>query len=271
MSDVGIIRRGYVDVGSLRLHYRAAGQPGLPVLLLLHQSPSSSVMYELLMGQLSDRFQLLAPDTPGFGSSDALEHASIAGFAGVIHEFMAMLEVSSCFVFGHHTGASIAVQLEHDFPGTAIALALSGPPLLTPEQQQSLPQQASPFPVAADGSHLLSMWQRMRAKDPGAPLALTQREVLSAFAAGEAYQASYLAVTRQDFAAQLPSLNCPVLVFAGDQDPLYAAVAPSLALLRTGSTVALEGGERTYVCERQAGLVATHLTDFFLNDSLGAR
>ena len=224
-------------------------------------------MYEDLMIALSSGFHILAPDTPGFGESDVLpgdvHEISISDYADAIHGFLTAMGVKQCYVFGHHTGASIAVALEHDYPGTAIAMALSGPPLLTDVQKQSLPGLASPIEIAADGSHLQQMWQRISAKDPDAPLAILQREVISALNCGDSYQASYQAVTEQPFAEQLPALSCPVLVYAGDSDPLYLSVEPTVALLRHGRAVGLPGGEKTYVCERQVDLIATLLQDFF--------
>ena len=261
------LRRAYLDVEGIQLHYRSAGDPDLPVLLLLHQSPSSSAMYEALMARLEEKYFLLAPDTPGFGNSDPLpgrvDTLEIADYARVLRRFCESLDVLPCHVFGHHTGAAIAVQLEHDFPGTAVAMALSGPTLLSEEQKRGLPQLASPFPVDESGDHLQAMWQRLRDKDREAPAAITQRELLSAFASGDSYQASYRAVTRQDFEGQLPGIACPVLVFAGSEDPLYGAVKPTLARLSRGKGLELPGGERTYVCERQAELVAVALADFF--------
>jgi len=261
------VRRAYLDVSGRQVHYRTAGRQGLPRLLLLHQSPSSSAMYQALMQLLADRYQVFAPDTPGFGNSDPLpvaQHAlQIADYASAIHGFCDALGLDGCYVFGHHTGAAVAVQLEHDYPGTAQAMALSGPTLLSDEQKIALPQLAGPLPADARGSHVQALWQRLRDKDPEAPLPLTQRELLSALACGASYQASYQAVTRQDFANQLPAIACPVLVFAGDEDPLYAAVEPTLALLQNGYTVSLSGGERTYVCERQADTVAAVLHNFF--------
>jgi haloalkane dehalogenase len=261
------IRRRYVTVVEERIHYREIGDRALPTVLLLHQSPSSSAMYEELMNALSADFHILAPDTPGFGESDVLpgdvHEVSISDYADSIHGFLTALGVKQCYVFGHHTGAGIAVALEYHFPGTAIAMALSGPPLLSDEQKKSLPGLASPIEITADGSHLQQMWQRISAKDPDASPALLQREVLSALNCGDSYQASYLAVTEQPFAEQLPALNCQVLVYAGDSDPLYLSVAPTVALLRHGQLAKLPGGEKTYVCERQVDLVAALLKDFF--------
>lgn len=258
------IRRAYAQVDGRQLHYREAGEESNPTLVLLHQSPSHSAMYETLMHALSHRFHLLAPDTPGFGNSDPLlEKITVAAYARAIHDWLWVLNQQADFIFGHHTGAAIAVQLAHDYPGCASALALSGPPLLDEQQQKNLPALAAPFPVSDSGDHLTQLWQRIRDKDPQAPLAITEREVISALACRDAYQGSYRAVADQEFAALLPGITCPVLVFAGDADPLYDAVAPTLALLSRGEEATLEGGERTYVCERQAPLVARLLEAFF--------
>jgi pimeloyl-ACP methyl ester carboxylesterase len=269
------LRCGYVTVGAGSMHYRQAGSRDRPCLLLLHQSPSSSAMYETLMSELADEFYLLAPDTPGFGNSDALAgapgDADIAQYAGAIRGFLDAMGIAQCRVFGHHTGAGIAVQLAHDFPAAVTAMVLSGPTLLSEELKAALPGLASPIPVAADGSHLEAMWQRIAAKDPEAPLAIIQREVQLAFACGEHYQASYIAVTKQPFAQQLPSIECPVLVFAGDADPLYGAVEPTVALLPNARRVELPGGERTYVCERQAPWVAGQLRQFLANPELNKK
>ncbi|MEH6591694.1 MAG: alpha/beta hydrolase [Halioglobus sp.] len=275
MEPERTLRCGYVTVGPGRMHYREAGSRHHPCLLLLHQSPSSSAMYETLMLQLADDFHLLAPDTPGFGNSEALAgapgDADIAQYAAAIRGFLDAMGIAQCQLFGHHTGAGIAVQLAHDFPEAVTAMVLSGPPLLSEELKTALPGLASPIPLAADGSHLLAMWQRIAAKDPEAPLAIIQREVQLAFGCGDHYQASYIAVTEQPFAQQLPSIDCPVLVFAGDADPLYGAVEPTVALLPNARRVELPGGERTYVCERQAPWVADQLRAFLTSPELNKK
>ncbi|CAA0080171.1 4,5:9,10-diseco-3-hydroxy-5,9,17-trioxoandrosta-1 (10),2-diene-4-oate hydrolase [Halioglobus japonicus] len=264
-------RRAYVDVGELQIHYRytpsaPSGEVTKPTLLMLHQSPSHSAMYEPLIALLADTFHIVAPDNPGFGNSDPLPSGKeqVQDYAAVIRGLVEALQLAPCFIFGHHAGAAIAVQLEHDFPGTARALALSGPPLLDDATRAVLPGLATPFPEVEDGSHLLQMWQRIRNKDLQAPLSISQRETLSALASGDAYHASYTAVAAQDFAGLLPAIDCPVLAFAAGEDPLLAGVAPTLALLSDGQEGQLGGRERTYVCEKQAQDVSVLLTEFFL-------
>ena len=258
------VRCAYAQLDAGQLHYRYAGDPDNPTLVLLHQTPSTSAMYIPLMTVLAENYYLLAPDTPGFGGSEALAGpCSITGFSRRLLDFLQHLDVDECLLFGHHTGAAIAVQMAVDDPGRFAALALCGPTLLSESQRSTLPALVAPFPPSDDGSHFQQMWQRIGAKDPHAPQSLIQREVLSAIACGDNYQASYRAVCEQDYASQLAVLDCPVLVFAGEQDSLRDAVDPSLALLKNGCTASLPAGAGTYVCEREPGAVAGLLIDFY--------
>jgi pimeloyl-ACP methyl ester carboxylesterase len=52
------------------IFYREAGTADLPKLLLLHGFPSASHMFRDLIPLLAYRFQMVAPDLPGFGKSD---------------------------------------------------------------------------------------------------------------------------------------------------------------------------------------------------------
>jgi pimeloyl-ACP methyl ester carboxylesterase len=70
MNDV-VLRR--VEVGEVSVFYREGGQPGRPVILLLHGFPTSSHMFRNLMPRLASRFHVIAPDFPGFGFTTAPE------------------------------------------------------------------------------------------------------------------------------------------------------------------------------------------------------
>ncbi|WP_157117853.1 alpha/beta fold hydrolase [Oceanicoccus sagamiensis] len=257
------IRRGYIDTRIGQIHYREAGNSDLPSLVMFHQVPSTSAMYEVLMERLANQFHIIAPDMPGFGGSDALNEAvTIKAYADILHEALLALGIHQCLVFGHHTGASVAVQLEYDFPGFASKIALSGPTLLDQALKDLLPKKSFAFPVEDNGSHLMLMWERVRAKDPDATLALSQRETLTGIALGDTYPDAYKAVIDQDYATQLASVKCPVLAFAGTEDPLLGQLDNALALVENGEKAIIEGA-RTYVCERNADEVSALLTNFF--------
>lgn len=257
------IRRGYVSAGRCQLHYRRIGREAAPLIVLLHQTPSTSAMYEPLMAALADRYQLLAVDTPGFGQSDAIDGPfSIPAAASAIAAAVRWLRPGACYWFGHHTGAALALQVASTHPEQVARLAMSGPCLLNDTLRTRLPVLAAPVPVADDGSHLQTLWQRMVAKDAGAPAEIWQREALAGAASGNAYPEAYRAVIEVDTEAQLRALRCPTLVFAGTLDPLYGQLDAAYALLADGSKAEIAGA-RTFVCERQTAEVAALLADFF--------
>ena len=257
--------RGYINANHGQLHYRSnLHRDGTP-LLLLHQSPSDSRMYDALMRELDNQYWMIAPDNPGFGNSDPLPGGfDLPGCARAIRDLLDALEIPTTHVFGHHTGATIAVQFTHDYPGRVAKLALCGPTLLSPEFKAALPARAAPFAPEADGSHLVSMWQRMSSKEKSAEPALILREVMSAFASGENYSQAYSAVTDQAFEAQLTALEHAVLVFCGTEDILYDQLEATYRCLRNGQRAEIEGAG-SFICDRRPGEVAGLLGEFLGN------
>src|SRR5258708_35393984 len=62
------------DVDGQSVFYREAGASDAPTLVLLHGFPSASHMFRELIPLLADRFHIIAPDLPGFGTSDMPPH-----------------------------------------------------------------------------------------------------------------------------------------------------------------------------------------------------
>jgi pimeloyl-ACP methyl ester carboxylesterase len=120
-------RRGYVDTATGQVHYRERGS-GLPV-LLLHQTPASSSMWERLMHVFPDGYRLIALDTPGFGCSDpppAPPTDGVAWYAARVVEAMDALGLEEASVVGHHTGAMIATEVAASYPVRVDKLVLIG-------------------------------------------------------------------------------------------------------------------------------------------------
>lgn len=262
------IRKGYADTRFGQVHYRItaapkAGRPSSLPLVLLHQTASSSVMFERLMEALVNDYTCIAPDTPGYGESFTPDaDPSIALYANALYEALQALGVRECWLFGHHTGASIAVQMVHDHPDFARKLMLSGPPYLTPAQRAAFTDKIYHVTPALDGSHLLPLWKRMLDKEPEVPLDLVHREFTLTLRAGAQYAAAYRAVFSHDFAAQLPHITCPVHVMAGEFDALRDCLDPAAAAAQRASKQFVPGAG-TYVCERQTALVADAIRRFF--------
>lgn len=120
------LRRGYVDTSLGQLHYRECGN-GTPI-VLIHQTPSSSRMWERLMTIFPDEYRLVAFDSPGFGNSDSPKKPlGITGYSAAILEAMSQLDIRRAIVCGHHTGASIGMEIAVTDQDRVRALILLGP------------------------------------------------------------------------------------------------------------------------------------------------
>jgi pimeloyl-ACP methyl ester carboxylesterase len=64
------------NVNGINIFYRQAGAADAPVVLLLHGYTSSSHLFRNLIPVLSEQYQVIAPDMPGFGYSDTPDHQS---------------------------------------------------------------------------------------------------------------------------------------------------------------------------------------------------
>ena len=254
--------RGYAAASFGQVHYRGVGNARRPALVLLHQTPSTSAMYEDLMLALANDFRLLAPDTPGMGLSDPVEgKMTIDALANGIVEFLDDLRIERCYVFGHHTGAAIAAQLGASHPDRVEAVALSGPTLIDATLRAKLPEVAAAPPIDEDGGHLVRRWRRICAMDRDVPLAIAHRETLNAIALKDRYPAAYEAVMAHDVERALTALTCPVLVFAGTRDVLYPRLNAALSLLANGSKREIADAG-TFVCETHSEEVAQLLREF---------
>ena len=81
----------FATIDGHQIFYREAGAKDAPTLLLLHGFPTSSHMFRNLIPTLADRYQVIAPDLPGFGfsKSPGREHFryTFENLAAVIDRF----------------------------------------------------------------------------------------------------------------------------------------------------------------------------------------
>ena len=256
------IKRKYFNGPNGQIHARIAGDPDAPAILLLHQAPSSGVMYEKIMDIMAGDYYLIAPDLPGFGMSDALdEKATIERYAGAIWEAVSSTFNKPIHVLGHHTGSSVAVEIAAKNPDSVASLLLSGPVLLSKEMMALLPAMATPFPIEENGSHVQKMWDRMVARDPSPDLDLVLRESLLAIAAGKLYLGAYEAVIAYPMEKRLQEVSCPSLVFAGTGDVLYSAIGPTAKLLSNATTAEMQN-TNGYVYDKAPQTVAALIIKF---------
>jgi pimeloyl-ACP methyl ester carboxylesterase len=115
-----------VQVDGLSIFYREAGPKDAPALLLLHGLPSSSRMFEPLLSRLSDHYHLIAPDYPGFGSSDAPDpkrfEYTFDRIASVVGHFTEALGLSKYALYMQDYGGPVGFRMALAHPDRATAL-----------------------------------------------------------------------------------------------------------------------------------------------------
>lgn len=109
---------------------------------------------------------------------------------------------------------------------------------------------------------MIELWNRLRAKDENAEISLINREFLLNLYAGERYHEAYFAVFNHDFEIQLASLECPILVTAGDKDTLVNSLESAFKVLRNGEMRRLIGN--TFICDQSPEVMAKLMEEFFV-------
>ncbi|MET4218697.1 pimeloyl-ACP methyl ester carboxylesterase [Bradyrhizobium sp. LB14.3] len=112
------VRYKTVEVSGITIFYREARNPGAPKLLLLHGFPTASHMFRDLIPLLAERFDVIAPDLPGFGQSEMPVREkflyTFENIARVIERFTEIVEYDRfalyVFDYGAPTGFRMAVR-----------------------------------------------------------------------------------------------------------------------------------------------------------------
>jgi len=114
------------SVDGLKVFYREAGNPQLPVVLLLHGFPTSSHMYRELIPALADRYHVVAPDLPGFGFTEVPDRKtfkySFDHLAEVIERFTEILGLSRYTLYVFDYGAPVGFRVAMHHPERVTAL-----------------------------------------------------------------------------------------------------------------------------------------------------
>lgn len=217
-------RREYIDVGEVQAHFVVAGPTaGYPV-LLLHQVPSSSAMWEAVMEPLASRgYRAIALDIPGYGMSDPIaQDPSLEDYADHVAMLLDRLHIRNCAIVGHHTGAAIGLTLTGRNPQVVSALALWGIPLMESVDALRLAREEPPSFSASYASELSGLWERRwRLSRDSVASHVVRRSVAEALICGLRKPDGHRAVGRANTLALVRSLaHHPVLAMCGSREML---------------------------------------------------
>lgn len=238
------MKKDYVETNLGQVHYLTCGE-GEP-LLMLHMTPQSSLQFIHTFDYLNKLgYQVIAPDTLGYGMSDKPEKPlTIEEYASVIPQLLKKMNLDKVTVVGHHTGASIACEFAKSYPDKVKKLILHGVPLYTQEEKNermdNLKVDLSP---KKNGSHLLDYWNWIQSRvGDRASLESCHMSLLHVFLAGEDEWFCHHAAFSYDLETTILELKQPCLVITNTGDPLHYII-PRVQKLRTDFTYnEMEGG-----------------------------
>jgi pimeloyl-ACP methyl ester carboxylesterase len=111
-----ILRYAEVTLHGHRITYREAGDPGLPVLLLVHGITSSSATWDSVIPALAEHAHVIAPDLLGHGESDKPRaDYSLGALASGLRDLLERLGHDRVSVVGHSLGGGVAMQFAYQY------------------------------------------------------------------------------------------------------------------------------------------------------------
>src|ERR1700728_1980432 len=125
-SAVPVTSLHKIEADGVNVFYRAAGDPGAPVVLLLHGFPTSSFMFRELIPRLADKLRVIAPDLPGFGFTEVPENRkytySFDALARTIEAFTEALGLNRYAIYVFDYGAPTGLRLAMAHPERVSAI-----------------------------------------------------------------------------------------------------------------------------------------------------
>ncbi len=117
-----------VDAMGVRTLYLEAGPPDAPPVLLLHGLGATNASMLPVLADLARDHRVLAPDSPGFGASDAPRSPyNPAWFAAWVEEFQRRTDSRGAVLVGNSLGGRVALEAGMTHPGSVRALVLITP------------------------------------------------------------------------------------------------------------------------------------------------
>jgi pimeloyl-ACP methyl ester carboxylesterase len=202
-----------------QMHLRSKQGNGVP-LVLLHMSPRSGAMWELLQERLER--PSYAPDRLGYGFSDAPPWAlSLEQYAQSTVDTLKGVEIQGPLdILGIHTGSMEAIEVAHQLGSQVRRVIAVGMPLFSAEEQQRQLEKYSEQPLrpVTEGGHVLGAWRGGFAfRQPPYDLGDVHRRFVEHVLAANP-GAAFRAACGYAIEKKLKNLKAPLTVFAPHDD-----------------------------------------------------
>ncbi|MFS0883604.1 alpha/beta fold hydrolase [Aeromicrobium sp. 179-A 4D2 NHS] len=161
-----------IEVEGAPIHYRAWGDPGDPVAVLVHGGAAHSGWWDHVGPHLAVGHRVLAPDLSGHGDSGRRDAYSLEGWAREILAVAQAEHGDKPVVFGHSMGGFVALTAArehgHDLLGAA---AIDSPvQAVSPEAREWRKDRADlTMPVYPDAATMVSRFRTLPEDDSSLP------------------------------------------------------------------------------------------------------
>ena len=274
MTTEPVLERGYISAPWGQVHYAQIGS-GSPVVLYPNR-PRSWVIYRRLAQLLASTHRVVILDPPGCGASDPLpDPIEIADLSAATLAVMDGLGIDRAHVSGHHTGATVAVDLAAHHAERVLSIAACGLLMLTDEEKVgrldgSLFSPAAGNPPQPDGSHLQSVLKKFPPTPPE-DLPFLNDWIIDGLVSEVNQAALAKSVYRYDERAALPLVGVPAL-FVQSSGPGEPGTLQRMADARDlvpGSRLHIVDGGDVHFIHHRAGELAPVLVAFFAEAESG--
>ncbi len=263
------MRRIYADTSLGQVHARvldAAGAETHPPLVCLHPAPLSGLYFTTTMPMLNEGRRVVAPDYPGYGSSDALAGApAIEDYAQAMLAFVDAAGIEAPVdVLGFHTGCLVGSEMALREPRAVRRLILCDVPYFPADARPGLLRKMGQPPViTADVASIEPAWQfNVAGRVEDVPLPRAIELLAEHLRAGFNEHLGFAAAFSYASEERLPLLKSETTVIATQsmlRDPSLAAAASI-----PGATLVKADEISKAVFESGAGAIARRVMDALL-------
>jgi len=280
--ETKLVRSGFLDVGSLRVHHMQGGR-GTPVIFIHGLGSSGYMEWRRNLETVAERHRVLAPDLPGYGRTDKPRvRYTIPYFARFIRSYMEESGLRSAALIGASLGGRVALEVALEEPKRVRKLVLVNTLGLGRPQVRMAQIAYGLVTIPRVGEAVMGLardaltWaprtvvRRFAARysGTGADLALTMDDGylsdLREMYALEGYRSAYLSTVRSlvnpraifgghhDVTRRLNELKIPVQLIWGANDPLFplAHAERARSMIERASLAVIDGVGHTPQAER---------------------
>ncbi|HEY3085794.1 MAG TPA: alpha/beta fold hydrolase [Candidatus Dormibacteraeota bacterium] len=277
-----LVRSGFLDIGSLRVHHMHGGR-GTPVVFIHGLGSSGYMEWRRNLESVASRHRVFAPDLPGYGRTDKPRvRYTVPYFARFVRRYMEDRGLRSAGLVGASLGGRVALEVALEEPRLVRKLVLVNTLGLGRPRVRIVQAAYGLVTIPRVGEAVMglardaltwaprTMVRRFAARYSGASADLTQTlddgylSDLREMYAIEGYRSAYLSTIRSlvnpralfgghhDVTRRLNELKIPVQLIWGADDPLFplAHAERAQSLIGRATLAVIEGAGHTPQAER---------------------